>query len=129
MFWPYGQAGGKWYAHRFSVVMDGREIPEGMQVDHLCKNTGCVNPAHLEVVHPRGNIRRRMGGWSEADGSNWVCQRGHRGATKVKNTSRQGAVYYCSICTNLEKRLRRAENKKLGRSEGWTKDVMTPAAS
>lgn len=33
-------------------------IPVGMTIDHLCKNTLCVNPEHLEVVTMGENIRR-----------------------------------------------------------------------
>lgn len=57
----YGVIGGRrsrFYAHRLSVLLDGREIPEGMQIDHLCRNTLCVNPKHLDVVTPKENWRR-----------------------------------------------------------------------
>ena len=33
-------------------------IPKGKEVDHLCRNTSCVNPDHLEVVTHAENIRR-----------------------------------------------------------------------
>lgn len=33
-------------------------IPEGMQLDHLCRVRHCVNPAHLEVVTQQENMRR-----------------------------------------------------------------------
>ena len=47
------------YAHRVSVRLDGRTIPDGMQVDHLCRNTSCVRPSHLDVVSHAENTRRR----------------------------------------------------------------------
>lgn len=47
------------YVHRLAVELDGRAIPEGMEVDHLCYNTKCVNPDHLEVVSPEVNKARR----------------------------------------------------------------------
>ncbi len=33
-------------------------IPDGMMQDHLCRNRGCVNPAHIEVVTAAENARR-----------------------------------------------------------------------
>lgn len=41
----------------------GIEIPEGMELDHLCKVRNCCNPNHLEVVTKAENLRRR--GWNK----------------------------------------------------------------
>ena|SRR6185369_1455114 len=35
-------------------------IPEGLELDHLCFNRRCVNPAHLEPVTRQENVRRRV---------------------------------------------------------------------
>ena len=45
-------------AHVVSVEIDGREVPAGMEVDHLCCTRLCVRPDHLEVVTHVENMRR-----------------------------------------------------------------------
>lgn len=45
-------------AHRFSYEHYFGSIPEGLQLDHLCRVRSCVNPAHLEPVTQAENIRR-----------------------------------------------------------------------
>lgn len=45
-------------AHRVSHEIFIGPIPDGLQVDHLCRNTLCVNPEHLEAVTGRENTMR-----------------------------------------------------------------------
>jgi hypothetical protein len=46
--------------HRVSYMTFKGEIPEGYEVDHTCRNTYCINPAHLEAVTPTVNKDRRV---------------------------------------------------------------------
>jgi hypothetical protein len=46
------------YAHRFAYRHFIGEIPEGMELDHLCRNKRCCNPNHLEPVTHQENVRR-----------------------------------------------------------------------
>ena len=50
--------GFKWQAHRLAYATLVDAIPEGLTLDHLCRNTACCNPAHLEVVTNAENVRR-----------------------------------------------------------------------
>jgi len=45
-------------AHRFSYETAVGPIPDGLQIDHLCRVRACVNPDHLEPVTQRENILR-----------------------------------------------------------------------
>lgn len=55
LFWLNGQ---NWYAHRLGYSLIKGEIPEGFQVDHLCRVRDCVEADHLEPVLPRENALR-----------------------------------------------------------------------
>lgn len=50
----------KVYAHRFSWELHRGPIPDGLVIDHLCRNTRCVNPDHLEPVTQLENVRRAV---------------------------------------------------------------------
>lgn len=48
------------YAHRLAYELAVGPIADDLTIDHLCRRTGCVNPAHLEVVTRSENSRRQM---------------------------------------------------------------------
>jgi hypothetical protein len=50
------------YAHRMMWERLRGPIPEGMEIDHLCRNHSCVNPDHLEPVTHRTNMQRGFPG-------------------------------------------------------------------
>lgn len=58
----YGQvsvAGVSKSIHRTTYAMLVGPIPDGLQIDHLCRNKSCCNPAHLEPVTAHVNTLRR----------------------------------------------------------------------
>lgn len=57
----YGQIGigfGRVLAHRLAYTLANGLIPDGLQIDHLCRKPPCVNPEHLEAVTPKVNTAR-----------------------------------------------------------------------
>lgn len=51
----------KVYAHRAAASLHAGElVPSDYVIDHLCRNTACCNPAHLEVVPQVVNVRRSI---------------------------------------------------------------------
>lgn len=47
-------------AHRFAYELFVGPIPSGYDIDHVCRNRRCVNPAHLEAVPGDVNRSRRQ---------------------------------------------------------------------
>lgn len=64
---------GRPLAHRWSYEHFIGPIPEGLEIDHLCLKSLCVNPDHLEPVTPEENQRRRKENYKHR----LVCRRGH----------------------------------------------------
>lgn len=53
----HGGKGKSMLAHRWAYLfIGGGEIPEGLVIDHLCRNRACVNHAHMRVVTNKVNI-------------------------------------------------------------------------
>lgn len=46
-------------AHRVAYELLVGPIPADLTLDHLCRNTGCVNPVHLEPVTASENTHRQ----------------------------------------------------------------------
>lgn len=71
-----GEAGrGGIPVHRIAYQWLVGAIPDGQQLDHLCRNRACVNPHHLEPVSRGENTRRirRYGPWELRR----YCRNGH----------------------------------------------------
>jgi len=52
-------------------------IPDGLTIDHLCRNRACVKPAHLEAVSQRVNTLRSPIAVAAINARKTHCKRGH----------------------------------------------------
>ncbi len=64
------------YVHRISYRLNVGDIPEGAELDHLCRNPPCFNPEHLEAVSPRTNFIRGEHATAVAHRTD-ICRNGH----------------------------------------------------
>lgn len=63
-------------AHRWSYEHHVGPIPNGHDLDHLCRNRACVNPTHLEPVTTSANLLRGVG-MGQANAVKTRCPAGH----------------------------------------------------
>lgn len=91
-------------AHRLVYEMLAGPIPDGLQLDHLCRNRACVRPDHLEPVTQRDNILRGSGPSAKAAAMTH-CPRGHEFTAEniyiTPNGRRQ-----CRACARLREQKR-----------------------
>lgn len=63
-------------AHRVAWHLSGYPLIPGMELDHLCRNPGCLRPTHLEQVTKLENMLRGNG-WSGRNARKTECPKGH----------------------------------------------------
>lgn len=64
-------------AHRVAYELAFGDIPEGSQIDHLCRNRGCVRPSHLEAVTCLENLHRSPITQATQNAAKTHCPQGH----------------------------------------------------
>ena len=98
-------------AHRVSFQALIGEIPEGKELDHLCRVRSCVNPDHLEPVTHRENVLRGAAPSYRKNRSH--CPKGHELTEQNRYTAPSlGNKYLCRACKNQRKRAWEAAHKE-----------------
>lgn len=92
-------------AHRFSFEAHVGPIPEGLVIDHLCRNRLCVNPDHLEPVTNEENLRRGAG-YAIQNGMRTHCKNGHEYTPENTYTDPTKGTARCRECSRNRDRKR-----------------------
>lgn len=116
-------------AHRVTWELANGPVPEGLQLDHLCRNRRCCNPSHLEPVTGLENIRRSP----LCNGSRTHCPQGHpydADNVMINSVSKSRMCRTCNYAdSNARKRRRRAAFKAQGLTTRGTVPIYRPQSA
>lgn len=103
-----GRGGKVVLAHRFAYEQYVGPIPDGMTIDHLCRNTSCVNPGHMEPVTREVNARR-----GNPHAGKTHCDKGHELTPEnVYVSPSRPTVRDCRECRRARRRARYERSKR-----------------
>lgn len=88
-------------AHRVAYELLVGPIPQGMILDHLCRNHGCVNPMHLEPVSNRENVLRGVGP-TALSARKTHCVNGHEFTDENTYRRKDAPGRKCRICMKAQ---------------------------
>lgn len=94
-------------AHRWAWEHLVGPIPDGLVLDHLCRNPRCVNPAHLEPVTPGTNTLRGYGA-AALNARKTHCKNGHAFTPENTGLHSGGLGRRCRACSAEQSRNARA---------------------
>lgn len=97
-------------AHIVAYELTVGPVPEGMELDHLCRNTSCVRPDHLEPVTHAENVWRGESGSFGGPVKNAAKRRCPQGHPYSKENTYVGpkGTRFCRACARARQRKRRA---------------------
>lgn len=107
----YASPGRYTMAHRWSFEREFGPISQGLYLDHLCRNTSCVNPHHLEAVTQQVNLLRGKT-ISACNAAKTHCPHGHPYSGNNLYAPAGAKQRYCKTCMTERDRNRSVANRK-----------------
>ncbi len=96
--------GKMWRVHRYVYTQLVGPIPEGLSLDHLCRNPPCANPQHLEPVTHLENVRRGQAP-SVVIGRTGYCKRNLHPLSWINGGTRR-------VCIECRRRMNRRATRR-----------------
>lgn len=103
--------------HRTAYEWAHGPIPEGLQIDHLCRRIRCVAPTHLEAVTNKVNSLRGRSPWA-LNAQKTHCPKGHPLSGKNAKIRKATGARSCRICINENQRAWRKRAAKSRKRDG-----------
>lgn len=93
------------YTHRFAYELFVGPVPDGLELDHLCRVRQCCNPEHLEPVTGAENKRRAGAAQTHCSrGHEWTPETTYRNGPKGENRG-------CLVCRRERDRDRQRQRQ------------------
>lgn len=90
-------------AHKVSYELARGRVPDGLVLDHLCRNRACIEPSHMEPVSQRENIMRSPIAQGALNAAKTHCAQGHEYSPEntylyVSGPPRATTMRVCKTC-------------------------------
>lgn len=102
------------YVHRLAFEAAFGPVPDGLHLDHLCRNRHCLNPLHLDPVTPRENTLRGVSPLA-INAAKTICKHGHEFTPENTHVRPNGGrtCKQCARAKSLRGHARRRAERKV----------------
>jgi hypothetical protein len=105
-------------AHRLAYESIVGIVPDGYELDHVCRNRHCVRPEHLKAVDHRTNVVLGTGP-SAINHAKVCCPKGHPYTIESRGNRRTSLQRRCLVCRREQANAREFAKRKATRQAKW----------